>query len=277
MSDTIGPAASTKPWRSINFLAVHDGYTQRDCVFFTDNDGSHNCWDSGGDEDLRREREKLVMGILLTSQGVPLLLQGDEFGRTKSQALSQAEAHNTYNYESSEGNQTINNVNWIDWELKDGDNGESPNGPTYGNELFHWTKDLIKLRKQWSHFRRKDFTEFVSEAQNGGSNAGAANNGRFSYVWEGPNDGEPTQLAVIWWGKTGEPDLMLIYNEHFNQLTIDNLNDWSQGDWKILARSWFGDDSDVCNLDQWETQCEPAGSTINVNGRSMAILISNNN
>jgi isoamylase len=276
VSDSIGPAASTKPWRSINFLAVHDGYTQRDCVFFTDNDGSHNCWDSGGDENLRREREKLSMGILLTSQGVPLLLQGDEFGRTKSQAFSQAEAHNTYNYESSEGDQAINNVNWIDWRLKDGDNRESPNGPTYGNELFHWTKDLITLRNQWSHFRRQDFAEFVSDAQNSGANAGTANNGKFSYTWEGPNDGELTQLAVIWWGKSGEPDVMVMYNEDFNPLTIDNLNDWSQGDWKVVARSWFGDESDFCDVNHWETQCESAGEAITIKGRSMAILISAN-
>ena len=51
-----GAPASTKPWRSVNFLAVHDGYTLRDCVSFQDDGGSHNCWDSGGDENLRRER-----------------------------------------------------------------------------------------------------------------------------------------------------------------------------------------------------------------------------
>ena len=55
-------------------------------VFFNDTDGSHNCWDSGGDENLRREREKLLLGVLFTSQGVPLILQGDEFGRTQSRA-----------------------------------------------------------------------------------------------------------------------------------------------------------------------------------------------
>ena len=129
--DTGGGPASTQPWRSINILAVHDGYTLRDTTFFNDSDGSHNCWDSGGDENHRRERQKLMLGVLLTSQGVPLILQGDEFGRTQAGALSQADAHNTYNYESQSGDKTINNVNWIDWRLKDGDNSESPQGPTY--------------------------------------------------------------------------------------------------------------------------------------------------
>lgn len=275
-NDSIGNHASSKPWRSVNLIAVHDGYTMRDCVSITDSGGSHNCWNSDGDENLRRERQKLLMGLLLTSQGVPIILQGDEFGRTKASSFERPD-HNTYNYESTTGDSQINNVNWLDWRLKDGDNSESPQGPTYGKELFHWTQDLITLRKQWAHFRRQDFAQFVSDAQNSGSNAGTANNGKFSYSWEGPHDGEPTQLAVIWWGHAGEPDLMVIYNENFKELIVENLGDWSQGNWKILARSWFGDDSDVCNLDQWETQCESAGSEINVKGRSMAILISDNN
>jgi glycogen operon protein len=276
VSDTSGPAASTQPWRSINFVAVHDGYTMRDCVFFTDTDGSHNCWDSGGDEDLRRKREKLLMGMLLTSQGVPLILQGDEFGRTKSSALSQADAHNTYNYESSTGDARINNVSWIDWRLKDGDNSDSPNGPRYGKELFRWTRDLIKLRKEWSHFRRIEFAEFVDQAWNGGSNSGSRNDGKLTYSWEGPGDGEPTQLAVIWWGKRGEPDVMVIYNEHFNALTVTNLGDWSQGDWKVLGRSWLGDEADFCDLDRWETACDAAGSSVTLEARSIAVLISDN-
>ena len=78
----------------------------------------------------RREREKLLLGVLLTSQGVPLILQGDEFGRTQSGALSQDDAHNTYNYESTSGDARINNVSWVDWRLKDGDSSESPTGPS---------------------------------------------------------------------------------------------------------------------------------------------------
>jgi glycogen operon protein len=276
VSDTTGAAASTKPWRSINMLAIHDGYTLRDCVYFNDSDGSHNCWDSGGDEKLRREREKLMMGVLLTSQGVPVILQGDEFGRTKSNARSQADARNTYNYESSTGDRNINHVNWVDWRLKDGDNSESPHGPAYGKELFHWTRELIKLRKKWTHFRRSDFAEHVDRAWNGESNAGSKNDGKFSYSWEGPADGEATRLAVIWWGKAGEPDLMVIYNENWNDLTLTNLGDWSQGDWKVLARSWLGDNGDFCDIDNWETNCENTGGSITIKGRSMAILISDN-
>jgi isoamylase len=204
---------------------------------------------------------------------VPLILQGDEFGRTKSAALSQDDAHNSYNYESASGDLAINRVNWIDWRLKDGDNSWSPTAPTYGRELFDWTKGLIALRKQWSHFRRADFAEYVMDARD--DRDGRRNDGRFTYAWEGPGNGEPSQLAVIWWGQAGEPDLMVVYNEHWDPFTIGNVADWSQGDWKILARSWFGDDADLCGPADWQT-CPDAAGAIEVKGRSMAILISDN-
>jgi glycogen operon protein len=268
-----GSPASTKPWRSVNFIAVHDGYTLRDCTFFNDGGGSHNCWNSDGNEDLRRERSKLLIGILLTSQGVPLIQQGDEFGATKSGAASQDDAHNTYNYESATGDAAVNRVSWIDWRLKDGDTSGSPNAPAYGNELFNWTKDLIALRRTWSHFRRADFPQYIDGAPN--DNQGERNDGRFTYVWEGPGDGSPTQLAVVWWGKAGEPDLMVVYNEHWEPFAVDNLANWSKGNWKVLARSWVKDQG--CTPADWQAKCPDAGGRIEVNGRSMAILVSDNN
>ena len=269
-----GGPASTKPWRSINFIAVHDGYTLRDVVYYNDNDGSQNCWDSGGDENLRREREKLMLGILLTSEGVPLMFEGDEFGHTKAGALG--DAKNTYNYESKSGDARINNVNWIDWRLKDGDKGESPQGPTYGNELFRWTKSLISLRKKWTHFRRADFPDYAAQAFNGGIDAGATKQGRITYSFEGPSDGQATQIAIIHWGSPGEPNLMVIYNENDTPFTVDNLRDWSQGNWKILARSWYGSGFDFGDVNNWRNTCPDAGSSIEIKGRSMAILISDN-
>jgi glycogen operon protein len=267
-----GSAASSRPWRSINLVAVHDGYTMRDCTFFSDADGSQNCWDSGGDENLRRERQKLLMGILLTSQGVPIILQGDEFGGTKSGASDQEGARNSYNYEAEPPDPTIDNVNQLDWALKNGDNAQSPKGPTYGPELFAWTRDLIGLRKRWSHFRREGFPEYIA-----GVPDGLGNDGRFTYVWEGPAVGEPSQIAVIWWGaRPDEPDLMVVYNESWEAFTVDNLGDWSRGNWKVLARSWFGDAHDTCGLDTWQVSCPDAAGRLEVKGRSMAVLISDN-
>src|SRR4029434_4288202 len=56
-----GAPASSRPSRSVNCVSVHDAYTLRDCTLFNDPDGSQNCWASGGDENVRREREKLLI------------------------------------------------------------------------------------------------------------------------------------------------------------------------------------------------------------------------
>ncbi len=267
-----GSAVSTRPWRSVNIIAVHDGYTLRDCTWFNDAGGSHNCWDSEGDEDLRLRREKLMMGTLLTSLGVPLILQGDEFGRSKSGAAGQPEAHNTYNYESTTGDASIDHVSWIDWGLKDGtpDREAAPGAPDYGPELFAWTRDLIALRKAWSHFRRGDFPSYVVGRPD---DSAGANDGGYTYSWEGPPAGEPSQLAVIWWGIPGEPDLMVVYNESWEALAVDNLADWSRGDWRVIARSDLH--ADTCPVDAWQT-CPAAGDRIEIAGRSMAVLASTN-
>jgi len=66
--------------------------------------------------------------LLLTSSGVPLLQQGDEFSRTKASA-GQEGARNSWDWESTSGDAKINGVNWIDWGLKDGNAAGSPNAP----------------------------------------------------------------------------------------------------------------------------------------------------
>jgi hypothetical protein len=61
--------------------------------------------------------------------------------------------------------------------------------------LFAWTRDLIGFRKTWSHFRRVAFPDYVA-----GVPDGPDNDGRFTYIWEGPTAGTPSQIAVVWWG-----------------------------------------------------------------------------
>jgi hypothetical protein len=69
---------------------------------------------------------------------------------------------------------------------------------------------------------------------------------------------------------------MVIYNENSVPFNVDNLRDWSKGNWKILARSWYGDGFDFSDIDNWENACPDAGSSIEIKGWSMAILISDN-
>ena len=58
------------------------------------------------------------LAVTVAVLGVPLILQGDEFGRSKSGAAGQAEALNTYNYESATGDASIDLVSWIVWETR---------------------------------------------------------------------------------------------------------------------------------------------------------------
>lgn len=115
------------PWRgptaSINFITCHDGFTLADLVSYDgkhndangeqNNDGANdnnswNCGWEGPTEDpninaLRRRQMKNAIAMLLVSQGVPMLLMGDEIGRT------QQGNNNTYCQD--------NELNWLDWSL----------------------------------------------------------------------------------------------------------------------------------------------------------------
>jgi isoamylase len=135
------------PHASINFVTAHDGFTLRDLVSYNEKhndangedgrDGeSHNrSWncgvegptDDGAVEELRARQQRNFLTTLLLSQGVPMLLGGDELGRT------QGGNNNAYCHDDE--------VSWFDWERVDG-------------ELFEFTRRLIELRRQHKVFRR---------------------------------------------------------------------------------------------------------------------------
>ena len=114
-----------RPWASINFITAHDGFTLMDLVSYNDKhneangednkDGhSHNLsWNSGaeGETDdpeiiaLRDRQRRNMMTTLLVSQGIPMILSGDEMGR------SQSGNNNAYCQD--------NEMNWLDWEGTD--------------------------------------------------------------------------------------------------------------------------------------------------------------
>jgi len=135
------------PTASINFITAHDGFTLRDLVSYHEKrndangegnrDGeSHNrSWNCGaeGDTDdpnvlaLRAKQQRNFFTTLLLSQGVPMLLAGDEFGRT------QRGNNNAYCQDSE--------LSWVDWGAMD-------------QALLNWTRFLIRFRKQHPTFRR---------------------------------------------------------------------------------------------------------------------------
>ncbi|BDZ49937.1 glycogen operon protein GlgX homolog [Frondihabitans sucicola] len=139
-----------RPVASINFVTAHDGFTMRDLVSYNEkrnqangengNDGeSHNrSWNSGAEgptkdkaiTELRRQRVRNFLATLLLSQGVPMILHGDELGRT------QRGNNNTYAQD--------NEISWIDWSTADA-------------ELIAFTTALIDLRRKHPTFRRQRY------------------------------------------------------------------------------------------------------------------------
>ena len=144
-------ADGRSPSASINFVACHDGFTLLDLVSYNDKhnaaNGESNCdgesnnrsWNCGvegvtfdcGTNSLRARQQRNLLTTLLLSQGVPMLLAGDEIGRT------QAGNNNAYCQD--------NEVSWLDWENADYD-------------LFTFVKRLIALRREHPVFRKRHFT-----------------------------------------------------------------------------------------------------------------------
>ena len=86
------------PARSVNFVTAHDGFTMMDLVSYNEknndtdppfgpSDGGSDdnvSWDSGGDQALRRTRLRNFLTVLFLSKGVPMIVAGDEYGRTQN-------------------------------------------------------------------------------------------------------------------------------------------------------------------------------------------------
>ncbi|MDQ3538782.1 MAG: glycogen debranching protein GlgX [Actinomycetota bacterium] len=141
-----------RPYASINFVTAHDGFTLRDLVSYNDKhndanlDGNssgedHNrSWNCGVEGEtteeavlaLRARQQRNFLATLFLSQGVPMLLGGDEFGRT------QQGNNNTYCQD--------NELAWYDWEWSDEQAG-----------LLAFTRSLIRLRQAHPVLRRQTF------------------------------------------------------------------------------------------------------------------------
>jgi isoamylase len=150
-SDIYGDRAKgRRPSASVNFITVHDGFTLKDLVSYdhkhneangennrdgTDDNRSWNCGVEGPTDvqavlELRARQERAFLLTLLLSCGVPMLLGGDELGRT------QQGNNNAYCQD--------NDITWFDWSAAD-------------EGLIKFTTDLIALRRGHPVFRRRRF------------------------------------------------------------------------------------------------------------------------
>jgi isoamylase len=141
-----------RPYASINLVTCHDGFTLNDLVSYdhkhnqqngednrdgTDDNHSWNCGAEGPTDDarvleLRRRQQRNFLATLLLSQGVPMLLAGDELSRT------QRGNNNAYCQD--------NELSWLSWAQRDED-------------LLAFTRAVIALRRHHPTFRRRRFFE----------------------------------------------------------------------------------------------------------------------
>jgi glycogen operon protein len=159
-SSDLYQADGRDPFASINFVTAHDGFTLRDLVSYnekhneangeegrdgSDDNRSWNCGVEGETNDpevqaLRARQQRNFLTTLMLSQGTPMLLGGDEFGRT------QAGNNNAWCQDSE--------ISWYDWQLMRGQ-----------RRLLGFTRRLIALRGEHPVFRRNRFlTGQVGEA-----------------------------------------------------------------------------------------------------------------
>jgi glycogen operon protein len=259
---------SRLPYASINFVTAHDGFTLNDLVAYNekhnlengeenqdgeDHNRSWNCGVEGPTDDpevlkLRKRQERNFLTTLFLSQGVPMLLGGDEISR------SQKGNNNAYCQD--------NEISWYDWQNMDED-------------LLGFCRQLIRYRMEHPVFRRrrwfqgrpihgsevKDIAWFTLEGEQ-----------MAEEDWE---QGYAKSIGIFLNGKTipnpnprGEPvtddDFYLIFNAHQAPLNF-NLPGSNWGE------SWLKEiDSAIGWLEEREEY--NAGQQIMVEARSVVVL-----
>jgi isoamylase len=210
-ADLFQPFGQT-PGNSINFINAHDGFTLNDLVSYNtkhneangegnrdgnnDND-SWNCGVEGETDDLaidelRRRQIKNFAAILLLSQGVPMIVAGDEIRRT------QRGNNNAYCQD--------NEISWFNWDLVQ-----------HNQDVFRFFKEMIAFRHRHPILRRRGF--FTGERNE---------RGFLDVAWHGCKlnfpgwfDSGSSVLAYTMGGFDGDDDLHVMLNMSGQDLDFD--------------------------------------------------------
>jgi glycogen operon protein len=262
------------PAESVNFVTAHDGFTLNDLVSYntkqngvgpcnpTGTDASsgsdtNDSWDSGGDEVLRRRQVRNFATHLLVHNGVPMLLEGDEFRRTQSG--------------NNNGYMADNACGWIDWQKK------TDNAKTY--DFF---RKLAKFRQAHPGLRRTVATAGSDHDADGYKDLG----------WHGTTPDAPDwsatshAIAFLMDGSSAEtggpanaPDLYVAYNAYWGNLTFTLPTAPNAKCWWLLADTadWAEGTGNVYydpTIAVWDSQpmLKVTGTTYGVQARSTLIL-----
>lgn len=249
------------PINSINFIDCHDGFTLNDLVSYNykhneangenSQDGindnlSWNCgWEGETDnpeiDGLRKRQIKNFVTILMLSQGVPMILSGDEVRRTQKG--------------NNNGYCQDNEINWFDWELIE-----------KNADVFRFFKLMIDFRRRYGSLCRRGF--FNGEInERGVADISWHGTKLFQPGWGDPN---ARSLACTLGGFKGKPDIHIILNMYWENLEFEIP--------QIQGRKWYKvvDTAETSPLDILDPCQEVmiSGNSYFAKDRSVVVLIS---
>ena len=263
-------ASGRKPHASINFISAHDGYTLDDLVSYNDKhneangegnrDGhnenrSWNCGVEGASDDaavlaLRRRQKRNLLASLLLSQGVPMILGGDELGRT------QRGNNNAYCQD--------NEISWSDWNLDE-----------RRREFLAFVRRIVRLRREHPVFSRRRYVRADTLTPEGLK----------EIIWLNPEGREMTPsdwhqdfarcfgvylagAAIERRGRRGEPirdsSFLLLLNAHHEAIAFQVAEILVGKPWTALL--------DTARDDPFQARPLPANGQYPLLARSLALL-----
>jgi len=264
-SSDLYEADARHPGASVNFITAHDGFTLRDLVSYNqkhndangeggaDGENHNRSWNCGaeGDTDdegilaLRRQQQRNFLATLMLSQGVTMLLGGDEAGHT------QAGNNNAYCQD--------NEISWFDWQHVD-------------SGLVEYTRRLIALRREHPVLRRRRWFQ------------GLPIRGSVDLGWSKPDGtemgdddwdaGSAASVGVFLNGeaitdrdrrgqRVTDDSFLLLFNAHHEAIDWTLPKQWGQ--WWELVMETTGSDR--------AGQVLASSETLQVPGRSMIVLL----
>jgi glycogen operon protein len=263
-----------RPWSSINFITAHDGFTLADLVSYnekhneanqegnrdgTDSNNSWNCGAEGPTNDpeiirLRLRQRRNLIATLLLSQGLPMLLSGDEIGRT------QQGNNNTYCHDDE--------LNWLDWRAVSEDD----------QRFCDFVRMLIRLRKDHVVFRRHRFFHRRNIAGTDIKDISWLRPDATEYASEHWADDENRAISFLIRGEAGEYHLTEMGEPQPDDSFLVILNAWYGSiDWTLPALEvgthWklvFDTDHDTVTTG---TDLSEDGSIYVVQARSMVVMM----
>jgi isoamylase len=237
-----------QPWASVNFVTAHDGFTLNDCVTYEEKhneangedgrDGSsdnRSCnygvegpTDDPAINDIRERQMRNMLATLILSNGTPMILAGDEFGRTQNGN------NNAYCQDDD--------ISWLNWDIKE-----------RGERQIAFVKRLTALRRRFPTLRRN---RFLSEAYNEELDVKeltwiSAHGGEMQQdEWEGSQcfglmlDGRAQPSGIR---RRGEDATLLLVFNGWHDVVEFTLPEGEAGQWRLLVDT---------NLDQLGDKAE---------------------